>query len=93
MGGHRQWGLAICTFHLGFSLDWLSREFNVQVFATTHSYECIKAARSAFASGGHDDEFAYIRLQRNQRSQRIECVPYDDAEAFEYAMEYGREVR
>ena len=20
MGGHRRWGLAICTFHLGFSL-------------------------------------------------------------------------
>ena len=75
------------------TIGWLSREFNVQVFATTHSYECIKAAREAFKSNGNHDEFAYIRLQRNHRTQRIECVPYDDPEAFEYAMEYGREVR
>ena len=75
------------------NLDWLSREFNVQVFATTHSYECIKAARAAFRSGDHEDEFAYMRLQRNHRTQRIECVAYDDAEAFDYALEYDREVR
>ena len=71
----------------------LSREFNVQVFATTHSYECIRAAKEAFKPDGNSDEFAYIRLQRNHRTQRIECVPYDDPEAFDYAMEYGREVR
>lgn len=71
----------------------LSRRFNVQVFATTHSYECIRAARAAFRSGDRDDEFAYMRLQRDHRTQRIECVPYDDLEAFDYAMEYGREVR
>ena len=74
-------------------VHWLSREFNVQVFATTHSYECIRAAGEAFKSNGNDGEFAYIRLQRNHRTQAIECVPYDDPEAFDYAMEYGREVR
>ncbi len=75
------------------SLDWLSREFNVQVFATTHSYECIRAARSVFKLSESGDELAYIRLQRNYQTQRIECVPYDDIAAFDYAMEYGREVR
>ena len=74
-------------------IEWLSREFKVQVFATTHSYECIRAARSAFSSSGHPSDLAFSRLQREQGAQRIECVPYDDADAFDYAMEYGREVR
>lgn len=75
------------------NLEWLSREFNVQVFATTHSYECVKAAHTAFKVNECGDELSYIRLQRNIRTQRIECVSYDDPEAFDYAMEYGREVR
>ena len=75
------------------TLDWLSREFNVQVLATTHSYECIAAAHSAFKASEFIEDFAYLRLQRNYKTQRIECVSYDDPEAFDYAMEYGREVR
>ena len=75
------------------SLEWLSREFNVQVFATTHSYECIKAARTAFKLSEFDDEISYARLQRNLKTQRLECVAYDDAEVFDYALKYGREVR
>ena len=75
------------------NLDWLSREFNVQVFATTHSYECIKAAHTAFKTNELGDDLAYLRLQRNHRTQLIECVSYDDADAFDYAFEYGRGVR
>ena len=75
------------------SLDWLSREFNVQVFATTHSYECIRAAHTAFKETEAVSDFSYFRLQRSPITDRIECVPYDDAEAFDYAMEFGREVR
>ena len=75
------------------SLEWLSREFNVQVFATTHSYECVKAAHSAFKLNEVADELSYIRLQRNLKTQRLECVAYDDPEVFDYALEYGREVR
>ena len=71
---------------------WLSREFNVQVFATTHSYECIKAAHAASRANEFADDLAFFRLQRD-RSGGIQCVPYDDLEAFDYAMEYGREVR
>ena len=74
------------------TIDWLSREFNVQVFATTHSYECIKAAHAASRANEFADDLAFVRLQRD-RSGGIQCVPYDDAEAFDYAMEYGREVR
>ena len=75
------------------SLDWLSREFNVQVFATTHSYECIKAAHAASKADGFRNDLALFRLQRNYRTQQIESVPYDDAEAFDYAMDYELEVR
>ncbi len=75
------------------NLDWLSREFNVQVFATTHSYECVKAAHTASKLNELGDELSLIRLQRNRKSGQIESIPYDDIEAFDYAMEYGMEVR
>lgn len=75
------------------NLDWLSREFNVQVFATTHSYECIVAAHAAFKQAELDDDFSLLRLQRSFKTGRIECVAYDDKEALDYAMEYEREVR
>ena len=71
----------------------LSREFNVQVFATTHSYECVKAAHAAFKHAELDDDFSLMRLQRNRRTGQIESVAYDDKEALDYAMEYEREVR
>ena len=73
-------------------INLLSQRFNVQVFATTHSYECIKAAHVASKSGEFHKDLAFFRLQRDRKGS-IECVPYDDAEAFDYAMEYGREVR
>lgn len=74
-------------------IDWLSREFNVQVFATTHSYECIEAAHSAFKQAELDRDFSLLRLQRNLRTGQIESIAYDDKEAFDYAMEYDLEVR
>ena len=73
-------------------INHLSQRFNVQVFATTHSYECIRAAHLASKADAFDDDLAFFRLQRDIQG-RIECVPYDDPEAFDYAMEYGREVR
>ena len=75
------------------TIDWLSREFNVQVFATTHSYECIVAAHSAFKQAELDHDFSLLRLQRNLRTGQIECIAYDDKEALDYAMEFEREVR
>ena len=71
----------------------LSQEFNVQVFAATHRYECIKAAHTAFKQGEVADELTYVRLQRHHKTQRIVCVAYDDRDGFAYALKYGREVR
>ena len=75
------------------TIDWLSREFNVQVFATTHSYECVVAAHAAFKFAKLDDDFSLMRLQRNRRTGQIESIAYDDKDALDYAMEYEREVR
>ncbi len=71
----------------------LAQEFNVQVFATTHSYECIMAAHAAFKESELGNELAYIRLQRNRKSGQIESVAHDDKDAFDYAIDYGLEVR
>ena len=56
------------------NLDRLSREFNVQVFATTHSYECIVAANSAFTEL-ESDELHLHRLYR--RDDQVKAVTYD----------------
>lgn len=71
----------------------LAHAFDVQVFATTHSYECIRAAHSAFKETEIGDDFSLLRLQRNLRTGQIESIAYDDKEALDYAMEYEREVR
>ena len=51
-------------------LDWLSREFNVQVFATTHSYECIRAANEAFSEVESGD-LHFHRLNRKRDQVRV----------------------
>ena len=67
----------------------VAREFNTQVFATTHSLECIVAAHKAFAGSGLYD-FRLHRLER--RKATIRAVTYDQ-EALEAAIETGLEVR
>ena len=58
------------------SIDWLSREFNVQVFATTHSYECIRAANDAFSETESEDLHLH-RLFR--KGDRVSSVTYAKA--------------
>jgi hypothetical protein len=66
-----------------------ARQADVQVFATTHSYECIQAAHEAFKETGQYD-FALHRLDREDNT--IEAVTYDQ-ETLEYALEMFHEVR
>lgn len=63
--------------------------FNVQLFATTHSYECVKAAHDAF-SATLDYDFALHRL--DIRNGEVAVVTYDK-ESLEGAIETGLEVR
>ncbi len=67
----------------------VARRFNTQVFATTHSRECIIAAHKAFTESGIYD----FRLHRLERvKEAIRTVTYDQ-ETLEAAIEAELEVR
>ena len=66
-----------------------ARRFNTQVFATTHSLECIMAAHKAFSESERYD-FRLYRLERVNGD--IHAVNYD-RESLEAAIETGLEVR
>ena len=63
--------------------------FDTQVFATTHSYECIRAAHQAFETSERYD----FRLHRLERvADAVRAVTYDQ-EALTAAMKADLEVR
>jgi len=66
-----------------------ARVFNVQVFATTHSFECIEAAHRAFR-GEHANEFRLLRLERVKG--KIRAFDYDP-DVLEAAIQMNAEVR
>ena len=53
------------------AIDQMSQEFGVQVFATTHSRECVRAAYKTLG----DEGFVYHRLHADEDGNR--CVTYD----------------
>jgi len=66
-----------------------ARDADVQVFATTHSYECIMAAHRAFSQNGSYD----LRLHRLDRvGDCVRAVTYDQ-ESLEASLELSWEVR
>lgn len=67
-----------------------AREFDVQIFATTHSLECIRAAHDAFSESETYD-FRYHRLDRKSTGE-IQAVTFD-REMLETAREANFEVR
>ena len=72
-------------------LDWLSREFKVQVFATTHSYECMVAAHHAFTELG-SEELHLHRLYRRNASEPVRAMTYSK-EALDTNIEFFWELR
>jgi hypothetical protein len=68
-----------------------AREFNVQVFATTHSLEMIRAAHEAFKDDDPYD-FRLHRLDRINKTGKISAVTYDK-EAMEATAAKNFEVR
>jgi hypothetical protein len=66
-----------------------ARRYDVQVFATTHSYECIQAAQDVFASQAPYD-FRLHRLERVDGD--IQVITYDE-EALGAAVKAELEVR
>ncbi|MBZ0302091.1 MAG: AAA family ATPase [Anaerolineae bacterium] len=68
-----------------------AREFNVQIFATTHSLEMIRAAHEAFKDEDPYD-FRLHRLDRDEKTGKITAVTYDE-DILEAAVEANFEVR
>ena len=66
-----------------------ARSYDVQVFATTHSWECIRAAHAAFSAQPPYD-FRLHRLE--QVKERIKDFAFD-AESLEIALKAELEVR
>ena len=71
------------------NLNRLSRKFNVQVFATTHSYECMVAARDAFNASEQDDLHIH-RLDRRKEGIKATTYPF---EALDFNFTYGVDFR
>lgn len=67
----------------------VAREFNTQIFATTHSWECVLAAHRAFCDAPKYD-FRLHRLER--KNNDIQVVSYDQ-ETLDAAIKVGLEVR
>ena len=70
-------------------LLWLSKEFNVQVFATTHSLECMVAARDAFVASG-SRELGFYRLSLRDEGIVAVSYPFD---SLNFALEQEAEIR
>lgn len=66
-----------------------SQKYNTQVFATTHSRECARAAHKVF-SGTEDYDFTYQRLDRV--GEKIKVKRFDKA-VFETALDGNFEIR
>ncbi|NEP08516.1 MAG: ATPase, partial [Okeania sp. SIO4D6] len=64
---------------------------NTQLFATTHSYECIRAAHQAFSNSELYD-FRYFRLEREKETNIIKSLVYDK-DNIETSLELNLEMR
>ena len=73
------------------NLALMAREFDVQVFATTHSYECIVAANSAFTELESEDLHLH-RLYQRSASEPVKAMTYTK-EALDTNIEYLWELR
>ncbi|MCK4260311.1 MAG: AAA family ATPase [Halanaerobiales bacterium] len=67
------------------------KEFNVQIFATTHSIECIRALNSSYSKQIEEDD--EIRLYRVEKRKDILNVVDYDSEILGASLDSGWEVR
>lgn len=71
------------------AIDEVSKSYNVQIFTTTHSYECIKYANNTFSRNNKED-FAFFRLDRVKENILAKSF---DADTLTFAFETETEVR
>ncbi len=67
-----------------------AQKFNCQIFATTHSYECIQSAFNASLQTARHGEFTYLRLSSQNGSLKANTF---DSEAIEVAIKSELEIR
>ncbi len=67
-----------------------ARDIGVQIFATTHSWECIRAANAVVNEAGDSDDFQVIRLDRIGDDIKSTTI---DKEMIETAKEFNLEMR
>jgi predicted ATP-dependent endonuclease of OLD family len=68
-----------------------AKEFNVQIFATTHSAECVKAFSSSYAKVGRNTDG--MKLYRIEKKGDIYRAVSYDHKTLETSLESGWEVR
>lgn len=68
------------------AVDQAAENFDTQVVATTHSYECVEAAHRALEK----DQLRFYRLEAKNDKNR--CVTYEP-EAINAAIHHNLEVR
>jgi ABC-type branched-subunit amino acid transport system ATPase component len=66
----------------------LSRQYNTQIFASTHSLECVRAVLGSIK--GAEEEFCLLRTERIDGSSKVTQVK---GEFVESAIEQGLELR
>jgi len=69
----------------------IAKSLNVQVFATTHSWDCVEAFEKA-AAEDQNEEAMLIRLQQKRDGSGIEAETYNER-ALEIVTRQGLEVR
>ena len=67
----------------------MAQKSNVQVFTTTHSWECMRAAHDAFSGESEHD----LCVQRLDRTENVVKATRFDYEMTETALEAGMELR
>ncbi len=67
----------------------LSKELNVQIFATTHSLEMIQQFNKVAKEAG---EGAYFEMFRNEEENKIKCIKHE-ADILEYELETKENFR
>jgi len=69
-----------------------AKDLNVQVFATTHSSDCVQAFSNVANKPVYANMGNYIRLQRSKKDGNIVAVEYE-MEALDRSLDYNLETR
>ncbi len=68
----------------------IAQELNIQIFATTHSWDCVRGFAAALSEAKESEVGKLFRL--DWRGELIRAIDYP-AEQLEKAVDYGIEVR